>query len=532
MEPPPAQEGHHLDSKNPWPGLAAYDEASQNFFHGRIEDVADLLRSIRQTPLTVLYGKSGLGKSSLLQAGLFPKLRQEHFLPVYLHVDFSKMADPSPFEQAARLLEEAIDKSQAHCPRRGPGEDLWQYLHRRDLGIWAKDVFPLIPVLVFDQFEALFSSNRRNHKYIQSVLDSLADLIQNCIPSELAVDTSDAANRERLDMFSQHYRVVLALREDFLPEINNWKDRIPSKLSNWFRLLPMSREQAIAATQKAGEEILEEGVAARIVDFVANAKNEACDSKKAVALEPVLLSLCCYQLNLKRIQTHAEKIDATLVAHSGLNILEAFYQEAIRGMPENVPLFIENNLIQGNDRGSYSLKGALEENLIQEDDLNTLIGRFRLLRVNQQADATRIELIHDRLVSVVRQSRDKRLAEAREHKEKQLRKNAEFEARKESKRREEAEHARAQLSKKNKQLRGWIGVVFAITIIAIILSVYAIIQKNRADKALQTAEEKTKGAKGNCFGAGSRGASHAFRNTHRKRRSCLSSIAGRVSHLA
>src|SRR5215813_11838988 len=78
-----------LDPQNPWPGLAAYDEAASNFFHGRDEEARELLRLIQLAPLTVVYGKSGLGKTSLLQAGLFPLLRTEHFLPVYVRLDFS-----------------------------------------------------------------------------------------------------------------------------------------------------------------------------------------------------------------------------------------------------------------------------------------------------------------------------------------------------------------------------------------------------------------------------------------------------------
>ena len=78
-----------LDPGNPWPGLGAYGEDSTDFFKGREEETAELLRLIRLTPLTVLYSKSGLGKTFLLEAGLFPLLRAGHFLPVYLRLDFS-----------------------------------------------------------------------------------------------------------------------------------------------------------------------------------------------------------------------------------------------------------------------------------------------------------------------------------------------------------------------------------------------------------------------------------------------------------
>ena len=61
-----------LDRENPWPGLASYDEEAQRFFKGRGNDTTELLRRVKDAPVTLLFGKSGLGKSSLLRAGLFP----------------------------------------------------------------------------------------------------------------------------------------------------------------------------------------------------------------------------------------------------------------------------------------------------------------------------------------------------------------------------------------------------------------------------------------------------------------------------
>src|SRR5918993_1750452 len=90
----------HLDADNPWPGLLPYDESSQRFFYGRESETAELLRLIQLSPFVTLYGKSGLGKSSLLQAGLFPHLRAARFLPVYLRLDFTQQAVLPPLAQA------------------------------------------------------------------------------------------------------------------------------------------------------------------------------------------------------------------------------------------------------------------------------------------------------------------------------------------------------------------------------------------------------------------------------------------------
>ena len=65
-------------------------------------------------------------------------------------------------------------------------------------------------------------------------------------------------------------------------------------------------------------------------------------------IEPVLLCLCCYQLNRRR--EPGEKINKALVERAGRDILDNFYQTAlddkdVKGLPD-VPTFIETNLVQ------------------------------------------------------------------------------------------------------------------------------------------------------------------------------------------
>src|SRR5206468_7357021 len=53
-----------IDDQNPWPGLGAFDEAAQQFFNGRGNETAELRRLVLNASLTVLFGASGLGKTS------------------------------------------------------------------------------------------------------------------------------------------------------------------------------------------------------------------------------------------------------------------------------------------------------------------------------------------------------------------------------------------------------------------------------------------------------------------------------------
>src|SRR5512145_2182316 len=92
-----------IDPQNPWLGLSSYSEATRAYFHGRDDEAAELARRVQRKPLTILFGQSGLGKTSLLRAGLVPRLRGEGYCPVYVRVDYSPESPP-PAEQIKQAV--------------------------------------------------------------------------------------------------------------------------------------------------------------------------------------------------------------------------------------------------------------------------------------------------------------------------------------------------------------------------------------------------------------------------------------------
>src|SRR4051812_29416991 len=98
----PSASGNSDDS--PWPGLATFTEEQTALFHGRDEEIRDLTRRAERNALTVLFGQSGLGKSSLLQAGVFPRLRASGHWPIYVRLDHGPGA-PTPTEQIKALVQ-------------------------------------------------------------------------------------------------------------------------------------------------------------------------------------------------------------------------------------------------------------------------------------------------------------------------------------------------------------------------------------------------------------------------------------------
>ncbi len=61
---------------SPYAGLASFQEADAGRFFGRTREIAAMVNRIRERPLLAVLGPSGVGKSSLVRAGLVPALKQ------------------------------------------------------------------------------------------------------------------------------------------------------------------------------------------------------------------------------------------------------------------------------------------------------------------------------------------------------------------------------------------------------------------------------------------------------------------------
>ena len=78
-----------VNAENPWPGLLSFTEADKRWFRGRESETEALARVVKAERLTVVSAVSGIGKSSLLQAGLFPAIRKDDIVPIYIRLDYS-----------------------------------------------------------------------------------------------------------------------------------------------------------------------------------------------------------------------------------------------------------------------------------------------------------------------------------------------------------------------------------------------------------------------------------------------------------
>src|SRR5438874_1878519 len=314
---------------------------------------------------------------------------------------------------------------------------------------------------------------------------ALVELVENRAPKALeAKFDEDESAAGRFDFARSDYRVLIALREDYLAPLEGLKKQIPSIAQNRLRLAPMTGTQALAAVLQPGRKLVSEEVAAAIVRFVAGGAELA-----NAEVEPSLLSLICRELNDARIAQGRSEISLDLLAGSHATILTNFYERALADQPPAVRHIIEDDLLTV----SGFRENVAEERLLSRfaeagagpDTLALLVNR-RLLRIEERLDIRRVELTHDVLCDVVKSSRDQRHErEAREATERLL---AEQRSRELTARRAAA---------RARQIAGACTVLAVAALGAAVLAYFSSQRAHRAERVAQETRAAAEQARGN-----------------------------------
>ena len=399
------------DSQHPWIGLASFTEGDSDFFAGRGDEIEQLLRLVRRDTLTLLYGISGLGKTSLLQAGLFPGLRAEDYLPVPIRLDYLESAGPLA-KQVFDAIGAAAAKARVDAPQPQASETLWEYFHRLDNHFWSPRHDLVTPFLAFDQFEEFFTLGRETADRTRrgsEFVSELADLVENRPPASLR---DDPARAKEFSFKPAPLNVLLSMREDYLGDLDYIRSRFRALTQNRLRLRPMGERQAREVIA-LGAALLAKGVADRIVKYVAGADGNGDGVEITVA--PALLSLVLRQLNERRLRRGQDaKITPDLLDLEQEKILEDFYLQTLKDFPVGVRTFVEDKLLTASGyRNSCALDDALTQPDVTQPTLDKLVDR-RLLAYEDRHRTRRVEVTHDVLLPIIKASRDLRLtSEAR-----------------------------------------------------------------------------------------------------------------------
>jgi WD40 repeat protein len=412
--------GLRIDREKPWPGLFPYSEDASAFLNGREPETAELLRLVRRDGLCLLYGQSGLGKSSLIQAGLFPRLREEAFLPVYVRLDFTS-AIPLR-EQLWRVFRGALDRHGIDARRPDEGEGLWVYFNDARLELWDAANRALAPVIVLDQFEEIFTSGAplAAHLGVNPVpvgghpldgfLAELAELIDARVPARVRAELeSDASAPSRYHFGAPRFRVVLGFREDFLPEFEELFRALRLPTGARLRLTRMRHTQALDAVRRTGGELVDAEVALEIVNFVSGRSRAG----QTAEIEPALLSVVCYELNSRRRQRAEARISSALLSGARDQIIDEFYHRSLAHAPAALREFIEEELLtESGYRDSSAIEDAVKRPGVTESAIRDLVEK-RVLRLEERFGVLRVELTHDLLTAVVLKDRNERFERQR-----------------------------------------------------------------------------------------------------------------------
>jgi|WetSurMetagenome_2_1015567.scaffolds.fasta_scaffold01477_6 hypothetical protein len=394
-----------LDEQHPFLGLPAFKEEYKSFFFGRDDDIYQLVKLIRSYNVTVLSSISGLGKTSLINAGIIPGLRNLDFLPINLRLGFGDARKTilegikdNVYEQLNKIDNEVINFKD---------RTLWEYFHEiKILHGYAQ------PVLIFDQFEELFTIGSNYPEQVRDVVSELANLIENQVPVKAQNKCKDGKFPFSTD--TQNFRVLISLREDYLAQLENLNNLIPSLKKSRYRLVPMNDQQALEAIIKPGRKIIEEPEAKKIIKLITDASKLSSEIKvsdKEIEIEPFLLSLVCYQINELRIRTKQEKITSVLLNNIKIEtIIEDYYTKSTSFLSKKGREFLEENLLTKDDHRKLQPKSDLiKSRFIEESDIEKLID-IRVLRKEIWGGREHIEFIHDILVDTIKKHRDQRLA--------------------------------------------------------------------------------------------------------------------------
>jgi hypothetical protein len=427
VAPSRARPGSGVDAENPWPGLVAFTEELQAYFYGRDEEADELLRRVERRDLTVLFGQSGLGKSSLLHAGLFPRLRANGYLPVAIRLDHAATAPPLA-EQVKAAVNRAIQDAGGQIENATPeaSETLWQHFHRRNLLLQMPEGQPARLVLALDQFEELFAlgyTSAATRERTARFLTELADLIEKRVPEFLERRFEESPELvKQYALADRGYRALICLREDYLPHLESLQPSMPAIAENRMRLTRMSGLRALEAVIGPGAHLISRDIGRQVVRFVAggglpesgtdNGQDEG--GLAGLEVEPALLCLVCRELNTRRQALGLPQITADLLAGSREGILQDYYERCMADQPPAVRVFVEDELVTDSGlRENIALERArktLTQHGAPAEAIDELVKR-RLLHLEERLDIQRVELTHDVLTTVVKKSRDQRQQE-------------------------------------------------------------------------------------------------------------------------
>jgi formylglycine-generating enzyme required for sulfatase activity len=237
--------------ERPYKFLDYFEAADQPIFFGRDEEAGILQNQIVAHKLTILFGQSGVGKTSLIKAGIIPRLEEKGYTSLCLRV----LREPA----ASIVSSLSQDATSPISNLQSPTPDLCSFL---------EETLPseLRLVIFLDQFEEFFVRLGKKARV------AFAKELAACLESDLDL------------------RFVLSLRDDYLARLHSLSARLPNDiLLNRFCLENLSVEKArLAITQPA--QAFKLGYEDELLEMLLD------DLEQEESVKPPQLQIVCHKL--------------------------------------------------------------------------------------------------------------------------------------------------------------------------------------------------------------------------------------------
>ncbi|HVE58905.1 MAG TPA: hypothetical protein VNB22_18875 [Pyrinomonadaceae bacterium] len=218
----------------PYVGLMPFTEKDAEYFFGRETEIQNVATNLRASSLTIFYGGSGVGKSSLLNAGVIPylqKIAANSVLPGkpadFISVVLREWANNPLDELKLRIklaVERAVKENMIPHLAMTEVENLARdSKDNNDLSTLLKNWTSLTKtdlLIILDQFEDFF---------LHPEFFSGKGMFGEEFPR--------AVNYRELPV-----NFLISLRADAIDKLDFFKGTIPNLMKNTLRLLPLDRE--------------------------------------------------------------------------------------------------------------------------------------------------------------------------------------------------------------------------------------------------------------------------------------------------
>ena len=312
----------------PYRGIHPFRYGDRDLFFGRESTVRELLVHVLLSRLVILFGESGAGKSSLINAGLLPGLEKEdlHFEKIRIRPIPDEPILIEKIQKGSERFDSIFQKSQlstAGDDDRFTPYSLDEFQERIQERCSAKNQpVPARIVLIFDQFEELFTLFAPHQFENSNELGKLQEDIISCIAR--IVTSSDLKTK-----------ALIVIREDFLGRLDVLAKRYPQVFDHRVRIGFFQRNEAERAIlgpfedQRKFVSRIDSDLAATIVKDLCGSMGDGSDC----GVHPTQLQIICSQLWRIYAAKHEVITRKEYDAVGGVKgILEGFLQSELTGL--------------------------------------------------------------------------------------------------------------------------------------------------------------------------------------------------------